>query len=134
MRVGYGFARTELVDYMNSVRQPFNVNALAQAAATAAMDDDAFVSQTLRLIRDGMEYLFGELEAMGVEYLPTQTNFFLIKVPQGGKRTFDLMLREGVIVRAMDSYGLPDFIRINVGLPEENERFIRTLKKVLGKS
>jgi histidinol-phosphate aminotransferase len=134
LRVGYGFARTELVDYMNRVRQPFNVNALAQAAATAAMDDDAFVSQTLRLIRDGMEYLFGELEAMGVEYLPTQTNFFLIKVPQGGKRTFDLMLREGVIVRAMDSYGLPDFIRINVGLPEENERFIRTLKKVLGKS
>jgi histidinol-phosphate aminotransferase len=131
LRVGYGFAAPELVDYMNRVRQPFNVNSLAQAAATAALDDDAFVSKTLRLVRDGLDYLYGELETMGMEYVPTQTNFFLIKVPQGGKRIYELMLREGVIVRSMESYGLPEYIRINVGLPEENERFIKTLAKVL---
>lgn len=134
LRIGYGFAPAEIVDYMNRVRQPFNVNALAQAAATAALDDDAFVSKTLRLIREGLHYLYGELEAMGMEYVPTQTNFFLIKVPQGGKRTYELMLREGVIVRSMDSYGLPEYIRINVGLPEENERFVKTLAKVLSHS
>lgn len=134
LRIGYGFAPAEIVDYMNRVRQPFNVNALAQAAATAALDDDAFVSKTLRLIREGLHYLYGELEAMGMEYVPTQTNFFLIKVPQGGKRTYEMMLREGVIVRSMDSYGLPEYIRINVGLPEENERFIKTLAKVLSHS
>jgi histidinol-phosphate aminotransferase len=131
LRVGYGFAAPELVDYMNRVRQPFNVNSLAQAAATAALDDEAFVSKTLRLVRDGLDYLYGELETMGMEYVATQTNFFLIKVPQGGKRIYELMLREGVIVRSMESYGLPEYIRINVGLPEENERFIKTLAKVL---
>jgi histidinol-phosphate aminotransferase len=68
---------------------------------------------------------------MGLEYVPTQTNFFLIKTPMGGQKTYQLMLREGVIVRSMDSYGLPEFIRINVGLPEENERFIKTLKRIL---
>jgi len=131
LRVGYGFSSPEIIDYMNRVRQPFNVNLLAQAAATAALDDKAFVADTLKVVREGLEYLFAGLKELGIEYRPTQTNFFLIKSPLGGKKTYELMLREGVIIRSMESFGLKDYIRINVGLPEENERFIRALKKVL---
>jgi len=130
LRIGYGFASGQVIDYMNRVRQPFNANSLAQAAAVAALDDVEFVSRTLDVIRTGIHYLCQNIKEMGLECLPTQTNYFLIKVPQGGKVVYNLMLKEGVIVRSMDSYGLPDYIRINAGLPEENERFIRTLKKV----
>ena len=129
LRIGYGFGSRKVIDYMNRVRQPFNANVLAQAAANAALDDIAFVSQTLKLVREGLDYLYNGIQDMGLEYIPTQTNFFLIKVPMGGQKTYELMLREGVIVRSMDSYGLAEYIRINVGLPKENERFIKTLKK-----
>ena len=131
LRIGYGFASEKIIDYMNRVRQPFNANTLAQAAAIAALEDTAFVSRTLKVIRDGIAYLYRELEDMGLTCISTQTNFFLIKVPKGGNETYELMLREGVIIRSMDSYGLPGYIRINVGLQEENKRFIKTLKKVL---
>ena len=131
LRIGYGFASSEIIDYMSRVRLPFNVNSLAQTAAIAALDDADFVSRTLKVVREGLAYLYQNLDDMGLAYLPTQTNFFLIKVPRKGKEVYELMLKQGVIVRAMDSYGLADYIRINVGLPEENERFIRTLKKIL---
>lgn len=132
LRVGYGFADAAIIDYMDRVRQPFNVNTLAQAGARAALDDVDFVNRTLELTRTGLAYLCQELDGLGLEYLPTHTNFFLIKVRPGGKQVYQQMLKQGVIVRAMDSYGLSEYIRINVGLAEENERFIRTLKKVLG--
>ena len=132
LRIGYGFASEKLADYVNRVRQPFNANALAQAGATAALDDRTFVDQTLKTVREGLHYLQQELARMNLSFLPTQTNFFLIKVPSGGRDIYEKLLRQGVIVRAMDSYNLPEYIRINVGLPEENERFIRTLQKVLG--
>ncbi len=131
LRVGYGFSSSEIVDYINRIRQPFNANLLAQAAAVAALDDNDFVTKTLNLVKDGLKYLYENLEEMGLEYLPTETNFFLIKVPAGGKNIYQRMLKEGVIIRSMDSYGLGEYVRINVGLPEENERFIRSLKKVI---
>lgn len=131
LRIGYGFSSKEIVDYINRVRQPFNLNLLAQAAALSALDDNKFVSETLELVSNGLKYLYDNLDEIGLKYIPTETNFFLIKVPTGGKNIYDLMLKEGVIVRSMDSYGLEDYIRINVGLPEENERFIKSLKKVL---
>ncbi len=131
LRIGYGFASEMVVEYMNRVRQPFNANTLAQAAATAALDDSAFVHKTLQVVREGLHYLCHNLDEIGLQYVPTQTNFFLIKVPGGGKRIYELMLEQGVIVRAMDSYDLPDYIRISVGLPEENQRFIETLRKAL---
>ncbi len=131
LRLGYGFSSAEIVDYIDRVRQPFNANLLAQAAAVAALDDDKFVEMTLNLVSDGLKYLYGSLDEIGLEYQPTETNFFLIKVPSGGKNIYQNMLKEGVIIRSMDSYGLGDYIRINVGLPEENERFIKTLKKVI---
>jgi histidinol-phosphate aminotransferase len=131
LRIGYGVGSEVMIDYLNRVRQPFNANTLAQAAATAALDDAEFVSRTLITVREGLRYLFARLDEMGLEYVPTQTNFFLIKVPSGGKRVYERMLREGVIVRSMDAYGLPEYIRINAGLPEENERFVKALKKVV---
>jgi histidinol-phosphate aminotransferase len=131
LRIGYGFSSKEIIDYLNRMRQPFNANTLAQVAATAALDDVEFVSKTLRIVKKGLSYLYRRLDELGLEYIPTHTNFFLIRVPRGGKRIYDLMLRQGVIVRAMDSYGLNDYIRINAGLPEENERFIETLRSVL---
>jgi histidinol-phosphate aminotransferase len=131
LRIGYGFGSMKVVDYMNRVRQPFNANTLAQVAANAAIDDTAFVSKTLKVVSEGLSYLYKKIEDIGLEYIPTQTNFFLIKVPEGGKKIYERMLREGVIVRSMDSYGLPEYIRINAGLPEENERFVGALKKVL---
>lgn len=132
LRIGYGFGSKKIIDYMNRVRQPFNANALAQAAAVAALEDSEFVSRTLRVVSEGLRYLYGSLDKLGIDYVPTQANFFLIKVPMGAKKTYERMLKEGVIVRSMDSFGLPEYIRINIGLPEENERFVRTLKKVLG--
>jgi len=131
LRIGYGFSSDDIIDYMNRVRQPFNANTLAQVAATAALDDTEFVSNSLKVVRDGLSYLYNQIENLGLEYLPTQTNFFLIKVPMGAQKIYELMLREGVIVRSMESFGLRDYIRISVGLPEENERFIATLKKNL---
>ncbi|MBW2283341.1 MAG: histidinol-phosphate transaminase [Deltaproteobacteria bacterium] len=131
LRIGYGFGSADVIDYMNRVRQPFNVNSLAQAAAIGALDDEEFVSDTLRIVKEGLDYLCARLVEMGLDAVPTQTNFFLIRVPHGGKRVYRAMLKEGVIIRAMDGYGLPDYIRINAGLPEENERFIKALKKVL---
>jgi len=131
LRVGYGFSSAEIVDYINRIRQPFNSNLLAQAAAIAALGDNEFVTETLNLVKDGLKYLYKSLDDMGLKYLPTETNFFLIKVPTGGKNIYQRMLREGVIIRSMESYGLGEYIRINVGLPEENERFIKSLKKVI---
>jgi len=131
LRIGYGFASEMIVNSMNLVRQPFNVNYLGQAGALAALDDDEFAEKTRTLIRDGLVFLYSQLDRIGIEYIPTQTNFFLIKTPLGGQETYQRMLKEGVIVRSMKSFGLNDYIRINVGLPEENTRFIKTLEKIL---
>jgi histidinol-phosphate aminotransferase len=131
LRIGYGFGPPKVIDFMNRVRQPFNVNTLAQAAATAALDDTDFVRKTILLVKQGLDFLYRSLDQMGLKYVPTHTNFFLIRVPQGGKEVYERMLRQGVIVRAMDSYGLPDYIRVNVGVAGENERFIKTLQKVI---
>ena len=132
LRIGYGVSSPMLVDYMNRVRQPFNANTLAQAAALAALDDHEFVSRTLKLTKEGLKYIKDELDKMAIEHHPTQTNFFLIKTPLGGGKTYERMLRKGVIIRSMESFGLSDFIRINVGLPEENQKFIQAFKEVLG--
>ncbi len=131
LRVGYGFASEMITDAVNGVRQPFNVNSLAQVAALAALDDDEFVEKTLALTKEGLAYLYAQLDRMGLNYIPTQANFLLIKTPLGAQETYGRMLKEGVIIRPMDSYGLEDYIRVNVGLPEENERFIETLEKIL---
>jgi histidinol-phosphate aminotransferase len=131
LRVGYGVMPVPLQELLNRIRQPFNVSSLAQIAAIHALDDTAFLSKTLRVVHEGLDYLYAELEKMGLRYFPTQANFFLIDVKRNAADVFEKMLRQGVIVRSMVSYGFPEYIRINAGLPEENARFIKALKAVL---
>ncbi|MDX9787754.1 MAG: histidinol-phosphate transaminase [Desulfobacterales bacterium] len=131
LRVGYGVMPVPLQDLLNRVRQPFNVSSLAQIAAVHALDDTAFLEKTLQVVHEGLDYLYQEIDKMGLRYFPTQANFFLIDVGQDAAVVFEKMLRQGVIVRSMVSYGFPQYIRINAGLPVENRRFIQALKAVL---
>jgi histidinol-phosphate aminotransferase len=131
LRVGYGFMPAEMVSLMNRVRQPFNVSSIAQAAAVAALDDDAFLNETRKVVHEGLDYLFAALARLEVTCFPTQANFFLLDVKRNADDVFESFLKEGVIVRSMSSYGYPTYLRINAGLPEENARFIEVLEKVL---
>ena len=128
LRIGYGIASEALNLYMNKVRQPFNVNSLAQIAAMAALDDEEHLKKSQKNNIDGLDFLFNEVKAMGFKCVPTQANFFLIKVGKG-KEVYDALLRQGVIVRPMSSYGLDEYVRVTIGLPEENKRFVGALKK-----
>ena len=130
LRVGYGVAPPELAEYMNRVRQPFNVNSLAQAAATAALDDISHVEKSKKNNAEGLKYLYNELEKLGMDYVPAEANFFLIKAGDG-QVLYEGLLSKGVIVRPMKSYAMPRYIRVTVGTPEENSRFISALKEVL---
>jgi histidinol-phosphate aminotransferase len=131
LRVGFGVAHPELAGYLERVRQPFNVNTLAQAAALASLDDDEHLRRTVENNARGLEYLYGEIEKMGLDFVRTEANFFMVKVGDG-KGVYDKLLRKGVIVRPMASYGMGEYIRVSVGLTEENERFVKTLREALG--
>jgi histidinol-phosphate aminotransferase len=131
LRVGYAVAPVGIVDALGRVRQPFNVNALALVAATAALDDHEHVSRTLSVNREGMAYLTHELDRLGVPWVPSNANFLLVRVGRGA-RVYEALLRQGVIVRPMDGYGFPDHLRVSVGLPDENARCIHALEAVLG--
>ena len=133
LRVGYGIMPAELAEVLNRVRQPFNVNSMAQVAAAAALDDREFLHQTLDLVHRGLDDLYAALDKMGLTYFKTEANFFLIDVGQPADIVFENMLRQGVIVRSMRAYGFPTYIRINVGREEENRRFLRALERILFK-
>ncbi len=133
LRVGYGLMPAVLTEVLNRVRQPFNVNAMAQAAAVAALDDREFLDQTMAVVHRGLDNLYRALDGLGLTYFRTEANFFLIDVEQPADNVFENLLRKGVIVRSMRAYGFPTYIRINVGLEEENRRFLRALESVLFK-
>lgn len=126
LRVGYGYASAELCALLNRVRQPFNVNAIAQAAAVAALDDREFAEKCARENRSGLAQIEAGCRALGLEYVPSVANFMLIKVGEGG-RVFDLLQKRGVIVRPVKSYGMPEWIRVTVGSRAQNERFLAEL-------
>ena len=131
LRIGYGIAQPALSDLLNRVRQPFNVNSIAQAAALAALDDEAFVAESYRVNRDGLAQLTAAFRRLGLEFLPSFGNFVLVRVGDAAAVNLVLMKR-GVIVRPVANYGLPEWLRITVGLPRENEQFIAALGEVLG--
>ena len=134
LRVGYGFADECIVDYIERMRPPFNVNLLAQAAAAASIKDKAQVKKGQKFIRKEKAYLYKEFKKFGIEYIESAANFVLFNAyPFKGREIFPLMLKEGVIIRAMDEYELYDWVRVTVGLRKENEMFIKKLKKVLKK-
>jgi len=131
LRIGYALANPQFSAYMERVRQPFNVNALAQAAATAALDDKKFLRKSRKLILEGKNYLYDYLTKMGLAYVPSVANFILVDVGRDGAAVFKEMLKHGVIVRDMYQYGLRNFIRVTIGTKRENEKFIKILKKIL---
>lgn len=129
LRVGYGVATAELVGYMNRVRAPFNVGNLGQAAAIAALDDTERVRQCRELNQTERERVSARLSAMGLAVTPSQANFYLVDVKKSGRAVYDALLRKGVIVRPFAS--LPNSIRVTVGKPAENDRFLGALGEVL---
>lgn len=131
LRIGYAVAPAQVVDAMQRVRQPFNVNALAQVGALAALDDDEHVRRTLAVNREGMTYLTDAFRQLELPWVPSVANFVLVRVGHG-LEVYDALLRRGVIVRPMDGYGFPEHLRVTVGLPEENRRFVDALTAVLG--
>lgn len=133
VRIGYGVMPPELAGLIHRVRQPFNTSSLAQAAAIGALDDELFLQKTLELVETELDFLQTALNEMKIISFPTQANFFLIDVRQDADRVFQEMLKEGVIIRSMVSYGYPQYIRVNVGRREENERFLAAFKKVMDK-
>jgi len=131
LRLGYAIAEPELISYMERVRQPFNVNILAQAAGLAAIDDRDFLKKTRRLTLEGKDFIYRELSKLGLGYLPSAANFILIDVRKDGREVFKSMLKFGVIVREMSQYGLKNFIRLSIGSQKENRRSVYVLRKVL---
>lgn len=130
-RVGYGIMDLEIAEILNRIRQPFNVNSLAQAAAIAALDDEVFLNKSIQETHDGLNFLFKELTDLGIQYLPTQSNFLMLNIKTDATHVFQKMLKQGVIVRSMKSYGFDTFLRVNAGTQEENITFIQSLKNVL---
>jgi histidinol-phosphate aminotransferase len=129
LRIGYGVMPAKIADILNRIRLPFNANSLAQVGAGAALEDKRFIEKVTALIHEGLDFLYDALGRLGITYFPTQTNFFLIDVRKDADEIYENMLRQGVIVRSMKSYGYPNYIRINVGLHEENVRFLKALEK-----
>jgi histidinol-phosphate aminotransferase len=137
LRIGYGIAQNNLTDLLNRIRQPFNVNSLAQAAAIAALGDHEFLKKCYDLNQAGYAQLTQAFDQMGLKYIPSSGNFVLVKVgdqaDSGSKVNLEL-LKAGVIVRPVGNYGLPEWLRISIGLPEENEVFIKALKNILNEN
>ncbi len=131
LRVGYGVASAMLTDMLNRVRQPFNVNSLALAMAEAALEDQAHIDRAVAVNRAGMGQLTQAFDAFGLSYIPSVGNFICVDLAQPAALIYEALLREGVIVRPVANYGMPDHLRITVGTPEENSRFIEALGKVL---
>ncbi len=131
IRVGYSIANPEITSYMERVREPFNVNILAQAAAQAAIDDRKFLKDTLSHVESQKKFVYKALDKMELEYVPSATNFILINVRSDCKSVFNGMLKKGVIVRDMKAWGLDTYIRVTIGSHEENRKFISALEKTL---
>ncbi len=131
LRLGYGIMAEEMAGYLNRVRQPFNVNSLAQVGGLAALADEEHYRMTLEKSRTGIVWLREQVARIGCRPMETQTNFFLIDVRGDAGKLYEHMLRQGVIIRPMQAYGYPNYIRITVGRADENQRFIKALDSCL---
>lgn len=127
LRVGYGLGKKELLSPMFKVKMPFNVNRLAQAGALAALDDKEFLEKTYKNNVEGKKYLYAELDKLGLEYKKTGANFILINLKKPADKVFLDMMKKGIIIRPLISFGFPEAIRVSIGIPEQNEKFIQAL-------
>ena len=133
LRIGYGVGSPELIALMQRVRQPFNVNAPAQWAALAALDDVEHVERSLQANREGIDYLEKQFSRLGLEFVPSQANFILVRVGRG-QQVFQQLLKQGVIVRPTGGYRFPEHVRVTVGTMEENKKFIGALERIISTS
>jgi histidinol-phosphate aminotransferase len=131
LRIGYGLMARELAVCLDKVRQPFNINHMAQVGALVALEDEEYYQRILHLTRDGLDTLRQGVEQLGCHAYPSQTNFFLIDVRGDADRLYQAMLVKGVIIRSMSAYGLSNLIRVTVGTDVENKRFLMTLSDCL---
>lgn len=130
LRIGYALVRPQVADLMNRVRQPFNVSHLAQVAAVAALADQEFVQKSYALNRDGMRMLTEAFRRLGLSWIPSHANFVSFRVGDGAG-VFQRLLRLGVIVRPVGAYGMPEHLRVSIGTPAENQRFLAALETTL---
>lgn len=133
LRIGYGISTPTIIKYLNLAKMPFNVNRLAQVAALEALKDEDFLLRTLKNNSEGKKYLYAELENLGLKFLKTQANFIFIDLEMESDGIFMELMRQGVIVRPLKSFGLPRAIRVTVGTMSQNEKFIKAIKKVLAR-
>ncbi len=134
LRIGFGIAQPSITDLLNRIRQPFNVNSLAQAAAIAALGDSAFLKESARVNSEGYLQLTKAFDAMDLEYVPSFGNFVMVRVGSddgAGARINLALLKQGIIVRPVGNYGLPQWLRVTIGLPQENAAFLAALRKAL---
>ncbi|MCU7904559.1 MAG: histidinol-phosphate transaminase [Candidatus Thiodiazotropha sp. (ex Epidulcina cf. delphinae)] len=131
LRIGYGLSGSAIADLLNRVRQPFNVNSLAQTAALAALEDQAFIRRSVALNNHGMQQYIRGLEVLRLEYIPSVGNFISINLARDAAPVHQALLQEGCITRPVANYGLPNHLRVSIGLEEENRRLLKALKKVL---
>jgi histidinol-phosphate aminotransferase len=133
LRIGYALAKPYLIECMEKVREPFNVNRLAQVAAEAALKDKSFLARYRRLLRREKRYLYQEFEKLGLPYLKSATNFIVFKLKKDARPLYERLLRKGVIVREMSGWKLKNFIRVTIGKAKENRKFIQALKEIIKK-
>ncbi len=131
LRIGYGIANSELISYVERVRQPFNINSIAQVAAEASLEDQGHVEKSLEYNQQGKEYLYREFSRLNLDFVETETNFIFIDTPKDNQEVFEEMLKKGLIIRSLASYGYSNKLRITIGLPEENKKLVKALTEVL---
>jgi histidinol-phosphate aminotransferase len=131
IRIGYGFAHPDVVSTLFKIKPPFNVNVLAQAAGIAALSDVEFVARSVTANKAGRQYLVREFDRLGLDHAESHTNFVLVHIGPNALAVQQALLQQGVIVRPCAGYDLPEFLRVSIGTPEQNERFITTLQKTL---
>jgi len=127
LRIGYGITTPEIAELMNKVRQPFNTNSLAQIGALAALSDRKHVEKSVANNNEGKQYLTQNFQRLGISYIPTETNFIMFETALDGKDLYNALLKTGVIIRPMG----PKRLRVTIGLPDENKRFMEELEKIV---
>ena len=131
LRIGYGIAKTDIIDEMNKVRPPFNTSSLAQVAALTALKNKEHLKRTKENNKEEKKYLYKNLEKLGLSFIPTQTNFICINLERDAKLVCQKLEKEGVIIRDMSNFNLPNFVRVTIGIHQENNFFVKKLKKIL---
>lgn len=133
-RVGYSISNPEIADVLNRLRQPFNLNLPAQFGAVAALKDEAYLQQSIEINQQGMAFLEQGFAGLGLDWIPSSGNFITVDLKRNAMSVYEGLLSKGIIVRPVANYGMPEHLRISIGLPEENRRCLEALSQVLGQS